>query len=105
LYEKHLHRRGCVIDAVKLVNQGKKGVILYSEIMTGYHQYTIGAIASDKETVERLGSELEKKEKDTKIDSKAPNYYYQIVEEARKMYSKKNEDRHDVAGPIDDERR
>jgi len=53
-----------------------------------------------------LGSELEKKEKDTKIDSKAPNYYYRIVEEARKMdYSKKNEDRHDVAGPIDDERR
>jgi hypothetical protein len=52
-----------------------------------------------------LGSELEKKEKDTKIDSKAPNYYYRIVE-ARKMdYSKKNEDRHDVAGPIDDERR
>ena len=78
---------------------------MYSEVITGYYQYTIGAIASDKETVERLGSELEKKEKDTKIDSKAPNYYYRIVE-ARKMdYSKKNEDRHDVAGPIDDERR
>ena len=79
---------------------------MYSEVITGYYQYTIGAIVSDKETVERLGSELEKKEKDTKIDSKAPNYYYRIVEEARKMdYSKKNEDRHDVAGPIDDERR
>ena len=100
MYEKYLHRRGCVIDAVKLVSQGKKGVILYSEIMTGYHQYTIGAIASDKETVERLGSELEKKEKDTNIDSKAPNYYYQIVEAARKMdFNKKNEDGHDVTGP------
>jgi hypothetical protein len=72
-------------DAVKLVNQGKKGVILYSEVVTGYQPYTIGAIASEKETVEKLGSELEKKEKDNKIDSKAPNYYYLIVEEARKM--------------------
>jgi hypothetical protein len=52
-----------------------------------------------------LGLELEKKEKDTKIDSKAPNYYYRIVE-ARKMdYNKKNEDGHDVGGLIDDERR
>ena len=31
------------------------------------------------------------------MDSKAPNYYYQIIEEARKMdYNKKNEDGHDV---------
>jgi hypothetical protein len=52
------------------------------------------------------GLELEKKEKDTKIDSKAPNYFYRIVEEARKMgYNKKNEDGHDVGGLIDDERR
>jgi hypothetical protein len=87
-------------DAVKLVNQGKKGVILYSEVITGYCQYTIGAIASEKETVEQSGSELEKKEKDTHIDSKAPNYYYRIVEEARTMeYNKKNEDGHDVTGP------
>ena len=93
-------------DAVKLVNQGKKGVILYSEVITGYHPYTIGAIASEKETIEQLGLELEKKEKDTKIDSKSPNYYYRIVEEARKMdYNKKNEDGHDVGGLIDDERR
>ena len=84
-------------DVVKLVNQGKKGVILYSEVVTGYDPYTIGAIASENETVEQLGLELEKKEKDTKMDSKAPNYYYQIIEEARKMdYNKKNEDGHDV---------
>jgi hypothetical protein len=52
------------------------------------------------------GLELEKKDKDTKIDSKAPNYYYRIVEEARKMdYNRKNEDGHDVGGLIDDERR
>ena len=72
-------------DAVKLVNRGKKGVILYSEVVTGHQPYTIGAIASEKETVEKLGSELEEKEKDNKIDSKAPNYYYRIIEEARKM--------------------
>ncbi len=73
---------------------------MYSEVITGYYQYTIGAIASEKETVEQLGSELEKKEKDTHIDSKAPNYYYRIVEEARTMdYNKKNEDGHDVTGP------
>jgi hypothetical protein len=31
------------------------------------------------------------------MDSKAPNYYYQIMEKARKMdYNKKNEDGHDV---------
>ena len=78
---------------------------MYSEVIAGYHPYTIGAIASEKETVEQLGLELEKKEKDTKIDSKAPNYYYRIVE-ARKMdYNKKNEDGHDVGGLIDDERR
>jgi hemerythrin superfamily protein len=67
------------------VNRGKKGVILYSEVVTGHQPYTIGAIASEKETVEKLGSELEEKEKDNKIDSKAPNYYYLIIEEARKM--------------------
>jgi hypothetical protein len=49
---------------------GKKGVILYSEVVTGHQPYTIGAIASEKETVEKLGSELEEKEKDNKIDSK-----------------------------------
>jgi hypothetical protein len=33
------------------------------------------------------------------MDSKAPKYYYPIVEDARKMdYNKKNEDRHDVTG-------
>jgi hypothetical protein len=36
-------------DALKLVNQGKKGVILYSEVITGYHSYTIGAITSEKQ--------------------------------------------------------
>ena len=92
-------------DAVKLVNQGKKGVILYSEVIAGYHPYTIGAIASEKETVEQLGLELEKKEKDTKIDSKAPNYYYRIVEARKMNYNKENEDGHDVGGLIDDERR
>ena len=65
-------------DVLKLVNQGKKGVILYSEVVTGYDPYTIGAIASENETVEQLGLELEKKEKDTKMDSKAPNYYSQL---------------------------
>jgi hypothetical protein len=56
-------------------------------------------IASEKETVEQPGSELEKKEKDTKIDSDAPSHYYRIVEEARKMdYNKKNEDGNDVTG-------
>jgi hypothetical protein len=46
-----------------------------------------------------LGLELENKEKDTKMDSKAPKYYYPIVEDARKMdYNKKNEDRHDETG-------
>jgi hypothetical protein len=58
---------------------------LYSEVIAGYHPYTIGAIASEKETVEQLRLELEKKEKDTKIDSKAPNYYY------RNCRSQKNE--------------
>jgi hemerythrin superfamily protein len=52
---------------------------------------------SDKEIVEQLGSELEKKEKDDKMDSKAPDYYYRIVEEARK--------RHECSGLIGDERR
>ena len=48
----------------------------------------IGAIASEKETVEQLGSELEKKEKTS-------SYYYRIVEEARKMsYNEKNKDGH-----------
>ena len=41
-------------------------------------------IASEKETVEQPGSELEKKEKDTKMDSKAPNYYYPIIEKLEK---------------------
>jgi hypothetical protein len=82
-------------DAVKLVNQGQKGVIFYSEVMTGFDSYTIGAITSEKETVEQLGSELEKKEKDTKIDSKTPGYHYRIVEEARKMsYNEKDKDGH-----------
>lgn len=72
---------------------------MYSEVVTGYDPYTIGAIAYEKETVEQLGLELEKKEKYTEMDSKAPNYYYQIIEEARKMdYNIKNEDRHDVTG-------
>ena len=71
-------------DVLKLVNQGKKGVILYSEVVTGYDPYTIGAIASENETVEQLGLELEKKEKDTKMDSKAPNYYYPIIEKLEK---------------------
>lgn len=48
-------------DAVKLVNQGKKGVILYSEVITGYHPYTIGGIASEKETVEQLGVRIREK--------------------------------------------
>jgi hypothetical protein len=62
-------------------------------------RYTIGAIAYEKETVEQLGLELEKKEKDTEMDSKAPNYYYQSIEEARKMdYNKKNEHGHDATG-------
>jgi hypothetical protein len=78
---------------------------LYSEVIAGYHPYTIGAIASEKETVEQLGLELEKKEKDTKIDSKAPNYYYRIVEARKMNYNKENEDGHDVGGLIDDERR
>jgi len=38
-----------------------------------------------KKPLKKLGSELEEKEKDNKIDSKAPNYYYRIIEEARKM--------------------
>jgi len=74
---------------------------LYSEVIIGYHPFTIGAIASEKETVEQLGSELEKKEKDTKIDSIAPSHYYRIVEEARKIeYDKKNENGNDVTVPI-----
>ncbi len=31
-----------------------------------------------------VGLELEKKEKDTKMDSKAPNYYYPIIEKLEK---------------------
>jgi hypothetical protein len=48
-------------DAVKLVNQGKKGVILYSEVITEYHPNTIGGIASEKETVEQLGVRIREK--------------------------------------------
>lgn len=77
----------------------KRSYFVYSEVVTGYDPYTIGAIASENETVVQSGLELEKKGKDTKIDSKAPNYYYPIMKEARKMdYNKKNEDRHDVTG-------
>ena len=60
------------------VQSSGNGVILYSGVITGHHPYTIGALASEKETVELLGSELEKTEKDNGIDSKAPNYYYRI---------------------------
>ena len=77
----------------------KRSYFVYSDVVTGYDPYTIGAIASENETVEQLGLELENKEKDTKMDSKAPKYYYPIVEDARKMdYNKKNEDRHDETG-------
>jgi hypothetical protein len=54
--------------------------------ITGFYPYTIGGIPYEKEIVEQLGSELEKKEKDNKMDSKAPDYYYRIVEEARKRH-------------------
>jgi len=52
------------------------------------------------QAVEQLGSELEKKDNGTIIDSKASNYYYRIVEAARQMDSNtKNQNGHDVAAP------
>jgi hypothetical protein len=72
-------------NAVKLIQQNKKAVILYSEIITMDKTYRIGALCSEKETVMALGSELEKREKDAGIDESKPNYYFRIIEEARRL--------------------
>ena len=71
--------------AKKLVNERKKAIILYTEITSHFGSYRLGAIASEREKFEQLGSELDKKEKECKIDVKTQDYYYLIINEARKL--------------------
>jgi hypothetical protein len=71
--------------ATKLVKEGKKAVILYSEVISNNKPYRIGAISTDKETVYSLGAKLDKKEKDVGINERDPNYYFRIINEARQL--------------------
>jgi hypothetical protein len=45
----------------------------------------LGAIASERAVIEQLGSELDKKEKECKIDVKTQDYYYRIIDEAQRL--------------------
>jgi hypothetical protein len=72
-------------EAAKLTREGKKAVILYSEVMSMDKPYRIGAISSDKETVYILGAKLDKKEKEVNIKEGTTNYYFRIIEEARRL--------------------
>jgi hypothetical protein len=74
-----------VNNATKLVKEGKKAVILYSEVISNDKPYRIGAISTDKETVYSLGAKLDKTEKDTGINERTSNYYFRIINEARQI--------------------
>lgn len=50
-----------VDNAIKLVKEGKKAVILYSEVISNDKPYRISAISTDKETVHSLGAKLNKR--------------------------------------------
>lgn len=56
-----------VDNAIKLVKEGKKAVILYSEIISNDKPYRICALSTDKETIYTVGTKLDKKEKEPKL--------------------------------------
>jgi hypothetical protein len=73
------------MEAVKLARAGKEAVILYSEVISMDKPYRLGAISSDKETVYSLGAKLDKKEKEVNIKEGTTDYYFRIIEEARRL--------------------
>lgn len=73
-------------EAVRLHNDGKLAVILYSEIVTFDGCYEIVALVCDKETVERKGSELEKVEKTSRLNALDPEKkFFAIIEAATRL--------------------
>ena len=74
-----------VDNALKLVKEGRKAVLLYSEIISKDKPYRICAISTDKETVHSIGAKLDRKEKDAKINERTPDYYFKIINEARQL--------------------
>jgi hypothetical protein len=74
-----------VDNALKLVKEGKKAVIFYSEVISNDKPYRIGALSTDKDTVYTIGTNLDRKEKDAKINERTTSYYFMIIKEARQL--------------------
>jgi hypothetical protein len=62
-------------EAIKIARSKDKAVVLYTEQLSYEQQYSICAIASDKNTIENYGSRLDKIEKDHGIDTKTKDGY------------------------------
>lgn len=71
-------------EASNIVKEGKKAVILYTEVLSAAGSYHLVALACDKDSVEQKGAELDREER----KSSSPNreaQFFRIIEEAKKL--------------------
>jgi hypothetical protein len=72
-------------EAIITAKSKGKVVVLYSEQLVVGEPYSICAIASQRDIVEYYGANLDKIEKDLKINTKTTKGYYRLIDEARKL--------------------
>ncbi len=66
-------------------NNSSKTIILFCEAVSGDSPFTTYALAARKETIEDLGSRLDKIQKDMKIDTSQTEGFEKLIEQAKQL--------------------